>query len=96
MTRTLRGLRENLSLLGPGLAVAATGVGAGDMIAGTAAGARFGTTLLWAAAFSALLKYVLNEGIARWQLATGTTLLEGWVERLGRPLQYYFLVEGAD
>ncbi|MEW6367575.1 MAG: Nramp family divalent metal transporter [Acidobacteriota bacterium] len=84
-------LRGNLSLLGPGIAVAATGVGAGDMIAGTSAGARFGTTLLWAAAFSALLKYVLNEGIARWQLATGTTLLEGWVERLGRPLQYYFL-----
>ena len=85
-------LRNGLALLGPGIVVAATGVGAGDMISGTVAGAQFGTTLLWAALYSAILKYVLNEGIARWQLATGTTLLEGWVERLGRPVQYYFLV----
>jgi hypothetical protein len=25
-----------------------------------------------------LLKWTLNEGIARWQLATGTSLLAGW------------------
>ena len=87
----LRRLREGLALLGPGIAVAATGVGAGDMISGTVAGAQFGTALLWAALYSAILKFVLNEGIARWQLATGSTLLEGWVERLGRPIQYYFL-----
>ena len=43
-------------------------------------------------AVGALLKFILNEGLARWQLATGTTLLEGWVERLGRWVQYYFLL----
>ncbi len=90
--RLLRSLRGGLALLGPGIAVAATGVGAGDMISGTVAGAQFGMALLWAALYSAVLKFVLNEGIARWQLATGSTLLEGWVERLGRPLQYYFLI----
>lgn len=84
-------LRNGLALLGPGIAVAATGVGAGDMISGTVAGAQFGTVLLWAALYSAILKYVLNEGIARWQLATGTTLLEGWVERLGRPMRKYLI-----
>ncbi|MBM3277089.1 MAG: Nramp family divalent metal transporter [Candidatus Handelsmanbacteria bacterium] len=92
MAGPLRQLRQGLGLLGPGIAVAATGVGAGDLISGTAAGAQFGTALLWAAAFSALLKFALNEGIARWQLATGTTVLEGWCAHLGRPFQYYFLI----
>jgi len=38
----------------------------------------------------ALLKWYLNEGIARWQLATGTTLLEGWVTRLGAWVRWVF------
>ncbi|MBI4552752.1 MAG: Nramp family divalent metal transporter [Candidatus Latescibacteria bacterium] len=88
----LRRVQGGLSLLGPGIAVAATGVGAGDLISSTTAGAQFGTLLLWSALYSAVLKFVLNEGVARWQLATGTTLLEGWVEHLGRPVQYYFLL----
>jgi Mn2+/Fe2+ NRAMP family transporter len=40
----------------------------------------------------ATLKFGLNEGVARWQLATGTTLLEGWCRYLGWPLKAYFLV----
>ncbi len=78
--------------MGPGIAVAATGVGAGDMISATNAGAKFGTVLLWTIVYGALLKFALTEGIGRWQLATGSTLLEGWVERLGRPIQYFFLI----
>jgi hypothetical protein len=38
------------------------------------------------------MKWTLNEGIARWQMATGTTLLEGWFTRLGSWLQWLFLV----
>ena len=82
---------QMIALMGPGIAVAATGVGAGDMISATNAGAKFGTVLLWAIVYGAVLKFALNEGVGRWQLATGTTLLEGWVERLGRPIQYFFL-----
>ena len=67
--------------LGPGIVIAATGLGAGDLIAAALAGARYGTAVLWAAAIGALLKFALNEGLARWQLATGTTLLEGWIRR---------------
>lgn len=81
-----------LALLGPGLAIAATGVGAGDLVAAAVSGSRFGYAVVWAALAGALLKYVLNEGLARWQLATGTTLLEGWVERLGRWVSWYFLL----
>jgi len=70
--------------------VAATGVGAGDLLTASLAGSRFGLTLLWAAALGALLKWYLNEGIARWQMATGTTLVEGWVTRLGFWVRWVF------
>ena len=86
------GWRGYLTILGPGIAIAATGVGAGDMVTAAVSGAKFGYTVVWAAVVGALLKFVLNEGLARWQLATGTTLLEGWVQRLGRWAQWYFLV----
>jgi Mn2+/Fe2+ NRAMP family transporter len=60
------------------------------MVAATVAGAHYGTTILWVAALGALLKYVLNEGVARWQLATGLSILEGWLHRLGRWAGLYF------
>lgn len=79
-----------LKVLGPGMAVAATGVGAGDLIAASVAGARYGTAILWAALFGAIVKFSLNEGIGRWQLATGTTLVEGWSQHLGRWVSVLF------
>jgi Mn2+/Fe2+ NRAMP family transporter len=78
--------------LGPGIVIAATGLGAGDLIAASVAGAKYGIAILWAAVVGALLKFTLNEGLARWQLATGTTLLEGWVRRLPRFWSLYFFV----
>ncbi|HVL84927.1 MAG TPA: Nramp family divalent metal transporter [Pseudonocardia sp.] len=68
--------------IGPGLLAAATGVGAGDLVATMVAGARFGTVLLWAAVLGTVLKLALAEGVGRWHLASGTTLLDGW-RRLG-------------
>jgi Mn2+/Fe2+ NRAMP family transporter len=56
------------------------------------AGADFGFLLLWVVVAGALLKLGLNEGVARWQLASGTTLLEGWCRHLGWPFKAYFLV----
>lgn len=85
-------LRELMSKTGPGLIVAATGLGAGDIIAASVAGARFGSVLLWAVIVGAILKFCLNEGLARWQLATGTTFLEGWINHLPRALSWYFLI----
>lgn len=72
------------------MALAATGIGAGDMVAAAVAGATYGTAILWVALYGAVLKLALNEGIARWQLATGTTLLEGWLTRLGKWTGVYF------
>lgn len=56
------------------------------------AGADFGMALLWVVVVGAALKFGLNEGVARWQLATETTLLEGWCRHLGWPFKGYFLL----
>ena len=80
-----------LAIVGPGILVAATGVGAGDLATGALAGSKLGLTVLWAVLVAAGLKWLVNEGLARWQLATGTTLVEGCVLHLGRPVQWLFL-----
>ncbi|MEJ2238765.1 MAG: Nramp family divalent metal transporter [Gemmatimonadales bacterium] len=80
-----------LALVGPGILIAATGVGAGDLLTASLAGSRHGLTLLWAAWIGALLKWFLNEGVARWQMATGTSLLQGWTDRLGQWIRWVFL-----
>jgi len=79
------------AVFGPGFLIAATGVGAGDMIAATVAGAQFGHVILWACIIGAIIKYALNEGVARWQLATNTTVLEGWVTRFHSIVSVYFI-----
>lgn len=79
------------ALIGPGLLVAATGVGAGDLATASFAGSLLGTGILWAAVLGAFLKFVVNEGLARWQLATGDTLIEGAVEKFGRVFGWLFL-----
>ncbi|MGH9176223.1 MAG: Nramp family divalent metal transporter [Vicinamibacterales bacterium] len=81
-----------LKLAGPGLIVAATGIGSGDVISATVGGARYGLVLLWAIVVGAFFKFVLSEGIARWQLATGLTALEGWAAHLPAWVKYYFAV----
>lgn len=81
---------SSLKTIGPGFVIAATGLGAGDLIAATVAGVKFQTALLWAVVIGALFKGALNEGLARWQLVTGTTLLEGWIQKLPPWVKYYF------
>jgi Mn2+/Fe2+ NRAMP family transporter len=80
------------SLIGPGLLVAAAGIGAGDIVSSTMAASAYGLTLLWVVVLAAFLKSVLNEGIARWQLATDTTALEGWCQHLPWWVRTYFAV----
>lgn len=93
MTRKSPGARLSLlAVIGPGLMLAATGVGAGDLAGGAFAGMNLGVAVLWAVVLGALFKFVITEGLARWQLATETTLLEGAVLRLGPVIRWGFLV----
>ncbi|MEU5251502.1 Nramp family divalent metal transporter [Streptomyces longwoodensis] len=77
--------------IGPGVVVAATGVGAGDLVATLIAGSNFGYTLLWAAVVGCLVKISLAEAAGRWHLATGRTLFDGWAS-LGRWTGWFFAV----
>ena len=65
-------------LIGPGIVAAATGVGAGDLVATLVAGSMFGYALLWAAVAGTLLKISLAEAVGRWALASGRTIFDGW------------------
>ena len=82
---------SRLRLIGPGLVVAATGVGAGDMVSSLTAGTEFGTILIWAVILGAVLKFALTEGLGRWYMATKTTILEGW-HSMGWWASIYFMV----
>ncbi len=66
-----------LAALGPGILVAATGIGAGDLATAAFTGSRLGVAVLWAVVIGAGFKFAVNEGLARFQLVTGKTLLEG-------------------
>ena len=46
-----------LKLAGPGLVVAATGIGSGDVVSATVGGARYGVVLLWAIAIGAFFAF---------------------------------------
>jgi Mn2+/Fe2+ NRAMP family transporter len=76
-------------IIGPGLVVAGTGVGAADLVATLTAGSRYGYALLWAVIVGVVMKIVLVEGAGRYSLATGRTIFEGW-RSLGRWTTWYF------
>ncbi|MFJ7469506.1 Nramp family divalent metal transporter [Peribacillus frigoritolerans] len=80
---------EKLRQVGPGIVVAATGVGTADLITSIVIGTSFGMTFVWAIIVGAILKYFLNEGVGRWYLATGQTMIDGW-HSLGKWATGYF------
>lgn len=79
-------LRDRVRLLGPGLVLAAAGIGAADVVVASVSGIRFGTTLLWVVVFTVTLKFALTEALARYQLATGETVVHAWATRLPRAI----------
>jgi Mn2+/Fe2+ NRAMP family transporter len=81
-----------LAIIGPGILVAATGVGAGDLATASIVGGKLGTAILWAVVIGACLKFSMTEGLARFQLATGSTLVEGCIAQFGQPIRYLFLI----
>lgn len=80
-----------LKIVGPGLIIAATGVGAGDMVTSLVAGTNYGTTLIWAIVLGAIIKFALVEGMGRYYMATGQTIIEGW-HALSKLASGYFAV----
>ncbi len=76
----------------PGLLMAMTGVGVGDLATAGFTGAQLGTSVLWAVLLGGMFKYILTEGIARWQLATQTSIIQGAIAHLRIPFIIFMII----
>lgn len=84
-------MRINIKMIGAGIVLAAAGVGAGDIVTASVSGSSYGLVLLWALLLGAFFKYFLNEGMARYQLATKKTFIEGFSLK-SKYFNYYFII----
>lgn len=75
-------LNKILAKLGPGLLMAGAAIGVSHLVQSTRAGAEYGFALLSFVIIANLLKYPFLEAGARYALATGKNLLEGY-EQVG-------------
>ncbi|RED97915.1 Nramp family divalent metal transporter [Marinoscillum furvescens] len=85
-------MKRILTRIGPGLLVAATGVGAGDLATSALAGSNIGLVAIWAVVIGGIMKFVLNEGLTKWQLDTNSTLIEGALLNTSKLVGWSFLV----
>jgi manganese transport protein len=67
-----------LARIGPGMVLAASIVGSGELIATTTLGARVGFAVLWIILLSCAIKPVVQAELGRYTIATGDTGLEGF------------------
>jgi Mn2+/Fe2+ NRAMP family transporter len=75
---------------GPGIVFALTVIGPGDFVSNAATGASHGYLLLWALLISVFFRYVWLDASARYVMATGETLMDGYA-RFGPWLVYVVL-----
>src|SRR5262245_66134207 len=71
-------LGRALRRIGPGMVLAASIVGSGELIATTTLGAQVGFTALWIILVSCAIKPVVQGELGRYTIATGRTGLEGF------------------
>ncbi len=69
---------EIIKLIGPGLILASSIVGSGELIATTVLGAEMGYTLLWLVLISCIIKIVVQNELGRYAIGTGETTLEAF------------------
>ena len=79
-------------LIGPGLILASSIVGSGELIATTVLGAENGYILLWLIIMSCLVKTVVQNELGRYAIGTGKTTLEAFNEVPGPRLKVSWLV----
>ena len=75
-------LSRAVKLLGPGIIAVLSWLGAGDLITSSVAGANYGYAMMWVLAVSLLLRYLIVNIIARFQLCNnqGMTILQGYAQ----------------
>ncbi|MGI6546849.1 MAG: Nramp family divalent metal transporter [Bacillota bacterium] len=70
-------------LVGPSFILAAMGLGSGEAVMWPYMAAHYGFGVFWAAVIGCITQYFLNMEIERWTLATGESVLTGFI-RTGR------------
>lgn len=80
--------------LGPGILMAGAAIGVSHLVQSTRAGADFGWQLVGLVIFINLIKYPFFEFGHRYAIATGESLLDGYL-KLGKPWLILFLVLNA-
>lgn len=70
--------RDAIKRIGPGMILAASIVGSGELIATTSLGAEVGMTCLWLIILSCLIKPAMQAEMGRFTIATGKTGLGGF------------------
>ena len=81
-----------LRRIGPGMVLAASIVGSGELIATTTLGAQVGFSALWIILISCAIKPVVQGELGRYTIATGHTGLEGFNRLPGPRLGVNWLV----
>ncbi len=79
-------------LIGPGLILASSIVGSGELIATTVLGAENGYILLWLIILSCLVKTVVQNELGRYAIGTGRTTLEAFNDVPGPRFRVSWLV----
>ncbi|CAI3788582.1 Divalent metal cation transporter MntH [Pseudomonas sp. MM227] len=69
-------------IIGPGIIAVLSWLGAGDLITSSVAGANYGYAMMWVLAVSLLLRFLIVNIIARFQLCNnqGMTILQGYAQ----------------
>jgi manganese transport protein len=85
-------LTTALGRIGPGMVLAASIVGSGELIATTTLGAQVGFAALWIILVSCAIKPVVQGELGRYTIATGHTGLEGFDQVPGPRLGVSWLI----
>ena len=83
-----------LKLIGPGIILAASAIGSGELILTPRAGALFGLSIAWIILISVVYKFFLTLGLARYTIATGEDIFVGF-SHLPGPRNWFVWVMGV-
>jgi Mn2+/Fe2+ NRAMP family transporter len=87
-----KSLGQILKLIGPGLILASSIVGSGELIATTVLGAELGYSVLWLVLVSCVIKTVVQNELGRYAIGTGETSLEAFDRVPGPRLKVGWMV----
>ncbi len=88
-----RTLGAKLKRIGPGILLAAAAIGSGELILTPRAGALYGLSVGWVIVVSIVYKLVLTLGLARYTIATGEDIFEGY-SHLPGPRNWFVWILG--